>query len=120
MGLRYLTVTDTFVEFSIGDDLTRGGPIRVDFSAMKGNKNTRAERLEIRLQGMLDFRTPLTGPSFVDDPDALVDPERADFFHDNGDLLSRSHIVRVEDIGVRLGGSVGERYSVSLSRARIN
>ena len=48
------------------------------------------------LQDQIDYRIPLDDPELEDDPDALEDPERENFFHDSGDLVARSVIVEVE------------------------
>ena len=63
-----------------------------DIQGNSWNKN-RLKVLIKFIQGLIDVRIPLDDPSFVDDPDALTDPARPDFFHDGGDLVARSDII---------------------------
>ena len=80
-----------------------------DIPGNSWNQN-RLNKFTQRAQDLIDVRIPLSDPSLVDDPDALVDPARPDFFHDSGDLVSRSVII--SDV------TFTDRLNFTLTRAR--
>ena len=71
----------------------------------------RIERFRQQMQDEIDERTPLTDVALTDDPDAATNPGRNDFFHDGGDLVSRSVIIS----DVNWDGSA-MRFTVSRTR----
>lgn len=75
------------------------------YSDIPGNPGTPAwvEKFRQNIQDKIDFRIPLSDPSLAEDPDALVDPQREDFFHEGGDLVARSIIFETEwDEGIAI------------------
>jgi hypothetical protein len=92
MPIAGYTVTDTYLELrGVGPN----GLIRIDYTDIPGNSwnQNRLNKLVAKAQDLIDVRIPLNDPSLADDPDALVDPARPDFFHDAGDLVARSIII---------------------------
>ena len=91
-----------------------GGVLTVNYADIPGNSwnNNRLNKLVAKVQDLIDVRIPLDDPSLVDDPDALVDPARPDFFHEGGDLVSRSIII--SDVSF---DNVNDILNFKLSRA---
>ena len=89
-----------------------GGFFEVLYADIPGNSwnQNRLNKFVQKAQELIDVRIPLDDPSLVDDPDALADPARPDFFHDNGDLVSRS--VTISDV------TFTDRLNFTLTRAR--
>ena len=90
----------------------KDGFFEVLYADIPGN-SWNQNRLRIfteRAQDLIDVRIPLNDPSLVDDPDALTDPARPDFFHDAGDLVSRPVII--SDV------TFTDRLNFTLTRAR--
>ena len=82
------------------DGVGPNGFVEVLYSQINGNgwNANRLTKIRNFIQNLCDVRIPLDDPQFMEDgevvdPDALVDPARPDFFHDNGDLVARSIIV---------------------------
>lgn len=71
--------------------------ITILYADIPGNSwnQNRLDKFRDRAQALLDVRIPLNDPSLVDDPDALTDPARPDFFHDAGDLVARTIAISV-------------------------
>lgn len=90
----------------------KDGFVEVLYADIPGNSwnQNRLNKFAERAQELIDVRIPLTDPSLVDDPDALTDPARPDFFHDTGDLVARSVII--SDV------SFTDRLNFTLTRAR--
>ncbi len=91
----------------------KDGIIEILYADIPGNSwnQNRLNKFTERAQDLIDYRIPLGDPSLVDDPDALVDPARPDFFHDGGDLVARPVII--SDVSWD-----GERLNFTLTRAR--
>lgn len=78
----------------------KDGFMEILYADIPGNSwnQNRLNKFMARAQDLIDVRIPLDSDVFkeegiVVDPDALVDPARPDFFHDGGDLVSRSIII---------------------------
>ena len=73
----------------------RDGIVQVLYDDISGNP-WNAKRLQDfvdAMQDAIDYKVLRTRGDMLDDPDALVDPGRADFFHEGGNLVSRSVII---------------------------
>lgn len=73
----------------------RDGVVQVLYADVPGGPwNTqRRTAFIVLMQLAIDYRIPLGHTDFVNDPDALVDPARPDFFHDGGFLVARPVII---------------------------
>ncbi len=110
---RVYNVLDPDTEVGIRlNGVGKNGFIQILYADIPGNSwnANRLKKLTERAQELIDVRIPLNDPSLVDDPDALVDPGRPDFFHDGGDLVSRSIIIS--------NVSFTDRLIFTLTRAR--
>ena len=88
MPIQGIEITDTYLELrGVGPR----GVIHIEFASIPGNgwNQNRLNKLTEAVQNLIDVRIPLNDPSLADDPDALVDPARPDFFHDGGNLVAR-------------------------------
>lgn len=96
----------------------KDGFVEVLYDDIPGNSwnQNRLNKFTARAQDLIDVRIPLDDPMFQDefgtviDPDVLTDPARPNFFHDGGDLVSRS--VLISDV------SFTDRLNFTISRAR--
>lgn len=73
----------------------RDGVVQVLYADITGNQwnAVRLQRFVDALQLAIDYRINRLRFDMVDDPDALVDPARPNFFHDLGDLVARVVII---------------------------
>ena len=92
MPIQSYEVTDTYVRLN---GVGKNGFIQVFYADIPGNSwnQNRLKKFVEKAQELIDVRIPLDDPSLIDDPDAITDPDRPDFFHDGGDLVSRSVII---------------------------
>ena len=102
MSISQIRSTGAAVELNFG-----GGFEKTLYAELQEkNDKKREEEMRQKLQDKIDVRIPLTDPELVDDPAAITDPNREDFFHDKGDLVARTNVIDsvVWD---------GERYSIT-------
>ena len=71
------------------------GIVQVLYDDIVGNQwnAVRLQRFVDALQEAVDYKVPRTRGDMLDDPDAITDPARPDFFHDLGDLVARVVII---------------------------